>query len=591
MLSIYRPIKIKFAFLLICLLYFLTATAQNRDADKYLRTMLDAGKEKLEKGQADSAEVLLLQVVKLARQQSSIQTVSEAEISIGRLYADQGENVAALQHYHEALTAAEQVGDKSLVAHVYKNIGALYISWKEFDEALENYDQAEALAREINEEELIADCQNNKGTVYEQQLKYDEAINAYKNALDIYTEKDIPAKISMALSNLAIVYKYQKKYDASLEYNRKALELSEKAGDKWMMAATYNNIGNLYGEMGEYEKALQNCRKAIELATQINAIEIIESTYDSMAEAAAKAGDFKNAFAYHKLFSEANSKFINIENTSQLAELNIKYETERKQKLIQQQQFELSKKNFYLYGSVILLFLGLVVAYLIVRNHKYKQEKLLQAQMHEQQEIATKALFEGEQKERIRIARDLHDSIGQMLSVIKMNLSNVSQQDEGSPVMAATFSLVDDTIGEVRNISHNLIPEELNFGLFAAIEELCSQVNLGSIHVNLDISAEARTVKFEQADELSIYRIIQEILSNMVKHSQATLVEITIQLSPGNMTMQIKDNGKGFDTRKIDQYKGIGWKNIAARINLLDASIEMRSEKLTGTEIDIIIPV
>jgi two-component system NarL family sensor kinase len=554
-----------------------------------LEALLESGKAKLQKGQADTAELMLAEVSKQAKQQNKLLIFAQAEISIGRMHADKGENVVALKHYQDALTTAEHIQNKSLVAHVYKNVGALYISWKKFDDALANYDKAEAIAAEIDEQELVADCQNNKGTVYEQKQQYDKAITAYKNALEIYTGKNITAKISMALSNVAIVYKYQKNYPESLKYNQKALTLSEKTGDNWMMAATLNNIGNLYGEMGQYAKAIENCEKALKLSKQINAIEIVECTYDSMADAAAKAGDFKNAFKYHKQFSDANSKFINTENTKQLAELNVKYETERKQKLIQQQQFEISKKNFYLYGSVVLLILVFVVAYLIIRNYKYRQEQYLRTQLYKQQELATKALFEGEQKERIRIARDLHDSIGQMLSVVKMNLSNISV---GNQVLTGTLELVDETIGEVRNISHNLIPEELNFGLFAAIDELCSQLNLGGLtRVSLEIPDDARMVKFERGNELSIYRIIQEVLGNMVKHAQATQVDITIQTTPGKMAIMIKDNGKGFDTSKIHQSEGIGWKNIAARIKFLDADLQIHSEKITGTQIDISIPI
>ncbi|TZF86132.1 tetratricopeptide repeat protein (plasmid) [Pedobacter sp. BS3] len=546
--------------------------------------LLESGISYLKKGNADKAELLLTEAAQTAIRKKDIPVFIKAQMNIGRIYADKGENVKALSHFQQGLTKAESTGNKQLTAHLYKNIGALYISWKKFGRAISYYEKAENIAAEIHEDELVADCQNNKGTVYEQQQEYNKAISAYKNALTVYTQKNITDKISMALSNIAIVYKYQKNYQASLEYNLKALTLSTKLGDKWLMAATNNNIGSLYCEMADYKKAIAYCEKALALAKEISALEIIESTYDTMSEIAAKAGDYKAAFNYHKRFSDANAKFINIESTRQLSELNIKYETAKKQKLIQQQQFEISKQNYLLFSLFILILLGATVAYLIYRTNKYKLEKRLQAEVYRQQELASRALFEGEQKERIRIARDLHDSIGQMLAVLKMKLSN-----QQSP--ADTIEVLDKTITEVRHISHNLIPEALNFGLINAIEDLAGKINAtGKTRVEVAISDEVRNYTFTEQNALSVYRIVQEVLGNISKHADATEIDLDITKAHDTFTITIKDNGKGFDTSKIKESKGLGWKNISARVHLLNGSMQVTSEKLTGTQIKITIP-
>jgi two-component system NarL family sensor kinase len=549
------------------------------------------GLASIKNGDTDSAEIWFNDVIDHAIKKGDAENYILAKIQTGRLLADKGQNVKAFKIYQEALSKAESVHNKLEIAHIYKNIGAVYVSWKKFDEALNYYQKAEVIASEIGDDVLVADCRNNKGTVYEQTSSYDKAIKAYKNALAVYTAKNIAPKISMALSNIAIVYKYQKNYKASLEYNMKALALSIKTRDNWMISATYNNIGNLYGAMGDYKNAIFYCEKALALAKKIGAIEIVECTYDSMSEAAANVGDYKNAYKYHKDFSDANSKFINLESANRLSELNVKYETARKQKLIQQQQFEISKRNYWLYGALTLLVLIAVVAYLIIRNNSYKQDRRIQAEIRKQQEIETRSLFAGEQKERIRIARDLHDSIGQLLSVVKMNLSNFGPQYKHDVNLDNTVELVDKTITEVRHISHNLIPEELNFGLFAALEDMADKINqAGKTAVVLDIPDEARAHQFEKSNELSIYRIVQEALSNIVKHAQATTINVAVLQQPNGMTINIKDDGKGFDTGQIKNSSGIGWKNIAARVNMLDGNLQVRSEKLSGTQIEITIP-
>lgn len=535
----------------------------------------------------DSAEVLLKQLMGAQVKKEQPKVYIKAELNLGRIYGDQGKNVEALKHYQNALKTAEAIHDKELIPHVFKNIGVLYVSWKKFDEAFDYYDRAEKIAVETGNKELVADCQNNKGIIYEQQENYPKALAAYKSALALYTEKDIPGKISMALSNIAIVYKFQKNYPEAINYNLKAIAISEKQSDQWNMAATYNNIGNLYGEMGNYKKAIEYCEKALAIAKEIEAIEIVESIYDSMAEAAAKAGDYKNAFAYHKLFSETLNEFINTENTKQLAELNVKYETEKKQNLIHQQQFEIEQKNKWLVFNGILFLISIIAAFFIYKNYKHRQDKKLQKEIFLQQELEAKALFEGEQQERIRIARDLHDSVGQMLSLVKMNISSQQQNIETAGIQ----NLVDKTIAEVRNISHNLIPEELNFGIIPALENLTDQVNASSsTKMEVDIPSEIRAMKFQKQNELSIYRIVQEVVNNMVKHANASLINLSIQKEGDALILSIRDNGKGLEEEIISKSKGIGWKNINARVHLMDGKIKILSEKLAGTQIEITLP-
>lgn len=535
----------------------------------------------------EEAEKELKQLVNQKVKNSQPKIYIRAELNLGRIYGDKGDNVLALQHYQKALKTAESTNDKQSVPHIYKNIGVLYVSWKKFDKAKEFYDKAEKIASEIGDQELVADCQNNKGIIYEQQENYPKALDFYKNALDIYTVKNIPEKTSMALSNIAIVYKFQKNYQESINYNFKAISISEQLNDKWSMAATYNNIGNLYGEMGDYKKAILFCEKALSLAKEIDAKEIIESTYDSMAEAAAKAGDYKNAFNYHKLFSVTRNDFMNTENTKQLSELNIKYESEKKQNLIHQQEFELKQKNYWLIFSGILLITLLIAIYFIYQNFQNQQEKRFQKEIFHQQELAAKSLFDGEQNERIRIARDLHDSVGQMLSLTKMNLSSLPKTSESQNLQ----NLVDKTIEEVRNISHNLIPEELNFGIIPALENLAEKINASEkTKMEINIPKEIRQLKFQKQNELSIYRIVQEVVGNMIKHAEANLISISISKLQNSLVINIKDNGKGLEKNAIENSKGIGWKNINARIRLLDGKIKIESEKLIGTQIEITLP-
>ncbi|MGY4537912.1 two-component system NarL family sensor kinase [Mucilaginibacter sp. UYNi724] len=570
-------------------------TAKLKHYPDNIALRLELANAQLKGGNIDTAQLLFTEVATLAEKLDNSVDYAEAHINIGRINADKGENVKALANYQQALTKAEKISDKDLSAHIYKHIGALYISWKKFDEALSYYEKAETLAREIGNEELVADCQNNKGTVYEQQLKYDKAIIAYKNALDVYTKMDITAKISMALSNVAIVYKFQKNYGSSLEYNLKALKLSEKTGDKWMMAATYNNIGNLYGEMGEYKNALEYCSKSIAIAKKINAIEIVEAAYESMADAAAKAGDYKNAFNYHKLYATTKDKFINVESTRQLSELNVKFETERKQKLIQQQQFEITRRNTTIAVIAALFAVAIIIGIQSYRSYKLKQDCILQAAVLQQQNIATKGIIEAEEKERKRIAADLHDGVGQLFSAVRMNLSSLMDRvvlinaDEQA-LAEKTLAMVDESCKEVRTIAHQMMPNILlKIGLASAIKDFVNKID--SLHLKVNLEAYGLEERLEDNVEIVLYRVVQECVNNVIKHSKANRLDINLTREDDNISVTIEDNGVGFNTNDKMKFEGIGLKNIITRVEYLKGTVDISSDQNKGTLIAIYIPL
>jgi two-component system NarL family sensor kinase len=571
----------------------LTAEFKKHPTDLELKLKLATAHVKA--SNIDTAELLFTEIYNTALQTNNSKAYIQAKINIGRIYADKGENVLALNHYQHALSSAEKIGDKKLLAHIYKNIGALYISWKKFDDALSYYDKGEIIAAAVNEQELVADFQNNKGTVYEQQKKYDKALTAYKNALDEYTQKNISAKISMALSNVAIVYKYQKNYAASLQYNLKALALSVKNNDKWMMAATYNNIGNLYGEMGKYKEAITYCEKSIALAKEINAIEIVESAYDSMSDAAATAGDYKSAFKYHKLFSTTNSQFINIESTRQLSELNVKFETEKKQKLIQQQQFEISKRNMTIMVIAAIFIAVLAIGFQFYTRNKLKQEAVLQAEAIKHQALATKGIIEAEEKERRRIASDLHDGVGQLFSAVKLNLSSllerVSFNNTDEKALAdKTLDMVDESCKEVRTIAHQMMPNILlKTGLATAIEDFIGKID--SRHLKINLATYNMDSRLDSSIETVLYRVVQECVNNVIKHSQATLLDINLARETDNISVTIEDNGKGFNTADKSKFDGIGLKNIITRVEYLQGTVDISSDMNKGTLIAIYIPL
>jgi signal transduction histidine kinase len=587
---------------LVCL-FTLGAKASNRDSLIQLtrttsetdlaKLQLQIGLSYYQEGNTDSAIIWFEPSALLSQKLAQNEVYIRALTNLGNCFADKGNNPLALQHYQTALKLAENIQNQNYIANIQKNIGALHLSWKNFPEALAYYNKAQKTALLLKDSNLLADCYNNKGTVYEQQENYPEALNCYAKALAFYESHTIDDGIAMSSSNLAIVYKLMGNYNAAITYNQKALDVSQKIGDTWMSAAILNNIGNLYGQQGRFTEAKSNLENALLLARKIGAKEIIVMIYESLAEAANKANKNDLAYQYMKQFAAVKDSFISANQTAQFKELEVKYDTEKKEAQLQTQAAKINTQQIIILFSFLLSIALAIIGYTTFKRRQAKKELAFNKMLQEQENRATQAVFESEQNERIRIARDIHDSIGQMLAVVKMNINAQFALDQNNTSLAKNGELIDQTMQELRHISHNLIPEELGLGLINGLEALGTKLLAGSsVQISTQIHPTLADKNFAKTFELSVFRITQEVLNNMLKHAQASQINIQLEPHPSKpgINLNITDNGIGFNTNLIDQSQGLGWKNIKARVSLLSGQLSVLSEPNKGTQIQIYLP-
>lgn len=565
------------------------------DKEQKATLALEIGIEKYKQGSFDTATKYLTDCINLSTSINKQNLILKALNNLGNIQADKGDNAVALHNYQSALKIAELQKDYKYIAHINKNIGALFISWKRFEESLNYYYKAEKAALEFRDSVLYADCNNNIGTVLEQQKKYDLALIRYFKALEIYNIYNINDGISMSYSNLAIVYKLKKDYNKAIDYNLKSLELSKKINDKWAAAATLNNIGNLYGEIGNYALTKEYCNQSLKLAQEINAPEITYNIYESLADAAHKAKDYSNAFIYQKQFIAVKDSFNNVVNNKQLSELSIKYETEKKEKentllKFENQQKSIETEHTRKQRDFIMLILGITIISVGIIFKLYQKHQAVK-QIIKQQELSNKIAFDTEQRERTRIARDLHDSVGQKLSVIKMQLSMCDANKFQE--IARTINLLDETVQEIRGISHNLMPPSLDNGLVTAVENMCEELNYShkNIQFKLTISEDCKEHKLLKVKETVLYRIIQEIINNSLKYAQSKNIHINMDIKNKHLILHLSDNGVGFNVEEKLETNGIGLKNIYERIKQLNGDLQLTSQINIGTTYNIKVPV
>jgi signal transduction histidine kinase len=250
-------------------------------------------------------------------------------------------------------------------------------------------------------------------------------------------------------------------------------------------------------------------------------------------------------------------------------------------------------------GGMLLFAIGIIVFVLFHQRRVIRYQLNLQELREEQQKQLLQAAIESEEKERKRIAGDLHDEIGGSLSTVRLYLLQASKKNSPEEIALTASNankLLDDIIQKIRQLSHQLSPETLlDFGLQEALANLCRKISASGA-LAMSCHNDVPIPRFQPARELATYRIVQELTNNILKHAEAS--EISLKLSPLSQKIQIilEDNGKGFGQKEFEEMKhspsGLGLKNIQSRIHILNASIIFTKKKSgKGTVIVIEVPI
>ncbi|MNJ93164.1 Signal transduction histidine-protein kinase/phosphatase DegS [compost metagenome] len=572
-----------------------TAIGKNLLALKYAESVLDSngiaaasgniGNSYIRLKQFKKAIPLLNTAIEIYTKKGQKVSAANNISSLARVYRGLGDRKTELELKLKAFSMFKAASYKKGMATVAINLGVYYNGEKNTEEAKKYYFTALKNMREINEKGNIAILYNNMSDMYLDLRQLDSA-KVCSDSAYYYASKsgDKLSQYDALLSQSNVLHAMGKHEEADKFLTRYIALKDSVLNDK--MQQQVANMEVQYGtEKKESKIVLLNKENSIKALMLLNnRLELdknrflIDRQQQQLTISELELTNKSQIVANQKLDADKKAQNIKaLEKQTKIQDLELK-----------NRKLELEQRNLAM-GSILVVFLALGgVSFSYYKRNKLKQQNLLQTEIYKQKEIATKSVFEGEQNERIRIARDLHDGIGQMLSVVKMNVSTLNPADK---TVEGTLSLVDKTITELRAISHNLIPEALNFGLFAALEDICQKISeAGKTQVALSVAEEINDIQLTQQNKLSIYRIVQEVLNNMIKHANASHISIEIRKAHENMLIVIKDDGDGFDTSKIDDSKGIGWKNISARVHLMDGDMNIKSEKLVGTQIEISIP-
>ncbi len=578
----------------------------------------------------------------LSRQTGFLKGVAQSYNDLGILYFDKENYDTAIQLYKQAIVIRQQLNDEPGIAKLYNKIGIVYQKQGILDQSLEYQLKALALFEKFGDDIGISYSLNNIGILQQNLGRYDEAIAYQKRSIMI--KEKIGDKYGLAGSfvNIANIYLIRKEYARSESYYQQAIDIARTIGDKEYLANALNNFGNQYLTTRSFDKAIPLIRESYELRRQLQDtkgmvscmnnlgdIYIEKQLYDTAATILNKAvdmalkavncrpelnklylslsklyertGDNAKALEMYKAYASSKDSLFTNELGDRFAELETRFKTLEKERTIQQQQFALQaqqfaivKKNYWIAGILGLLALGSLLAYSGYRRYRLRQQAKLQATIMKQQEIATRAVMEAEEEERKRIARDLHDGVGQMMSAAKMNLSAFESEAALKDAAQRTslshiISLVDESCKEIRSVSHNMMPNALlKNSLASAIRDFIDKLDKKSLQVHL--YTEGLDERIDANVETVFYRVIQECVNNVIKHAGASSLDISVIREAASISATIEDNGRGFDVSNIS-HRGIGLKNIQTRVEYLKGTVDFDSTPGKGTLVAIHVPL
>ena len=551
--------------------------------------------ENLETTNVDSVLIEGNKALKLARKNKDSVSVAEVKRHLGLASYSKGLYEVAARNYHESIAILEKMDVKIKLAPVYSDLAKLYRMTRDLDKATAAFKQAENIFRQLKDTSGISMILNESGLAYEYKADYKEALSRYTNSLKLAETQGDSIAVSNALRNIAGVNLIEKKYDEAERSLLRALAIRQQLKDSLSIAQTYADLGAAMNDKGDFAKANNYLYLSNALASKLHYAELQSNNYTELAELAQKQGDFQKAYDYYLKRSYLRDSILAVEKAKQIEDIRNQYEASQKQQEVEQQNEKLRLQNYIFIGIGGLILLTALLVHSQYRKNKLRQETRLQAQLLAQQEQAVKAVIEAEENERQRIAKDLHDGVGQMMSAAKMNLSAFESRNSfDDPEQKQTFDkiiqLVDESCREVRTVSHVMMPNALlKNNLATAIREFVDKLS----HKNLQVHVHTIGIdeRMDSAVETVLYRVVQECVTNALKHAGATTLDISIAREKDGITGTIEDNGKGFSPNEIGHSDGIGLKNIISRIEYLKGTVDFDSSPGRGTVVAFHVPV
>lgn len=505
-------------------------------------------------------------------------------INLGNAYQYKGAFNKVIENYIKGIKIFETIKDSSRLGMSYENLAAFYNSIKNKEKELEYLNKALKIIPKDDKERLAYAF----GDLGLANMKFNQFEKAYQNFTKAYniTKTINDTRLNyFAQRNFGTYYFETKDYNKAIFYYQKALPFINDINDNYYKNDLILELGTSYALNKDYKTAITYLNEALETAETDQKIEIQTKAHLQLAQIY-EALNYTNLAYFHlKQNTQLKDSLLNENHLKQINLLEKQYQSEKKDKEIAEKKIALehnqleltnSKNKFILVSISGIILLLILIGLWLFYTQRQKVKNIEISKLEQQRDIEKlQALIEGEEKERIRLAQDLHDGINGDLSSIKFQLSSINSESlsiENRTLFDKTIDMIDYSCDQVRNISHNLSPTTINdFGLITSLKNYCTKLE-GFHPIKINFQHFGNDILLSKNIETVIYRIVQELVNNIIKHAEATEALVQINSHEDNLFITVEDNGKGFENNP--KTSGIGLKNITSRIAFLNATLE-----------------
>lgn len=518
--------------------------------------------------------------------------------NLGSVYLYAGQYDTASRYFYRAAYLGEQYKvSPEVMLSIYNNLASLMDKMGEKERFLAYLDKAVKIAEHAKNPYVLNIMLYNKGLTFRMNGRIDSARVYLERSLTMSRQKKFTKVELASLLSLGNTYKEQDKRNF---YLQQAVDMIEHGIVNYRREelATLYDVAEAYMELGNHRKAEEQLQYIMLKATESGANDFLLKATELSAGLYAATGRPLMAYNAQKRFSMLSDSLLNIDKIKEISSLEAKYNTVQKDKEIAEnklsitlQKSALRNKDMVLVASILIIIALLLLFMGLYRLNKQKQRTRTK-QLHilqQQQEIEQlKAMMTGEERERSRLAKELHDGIGGMLASVSRNL-DVAKKNAAAPDNAqrleTIMNMVYDTSSEVRKTAHNLMPDVIaKYSLVEALVIYCDTINTHTTP-EIEVQCRGQLEQLSKTTQLMLYRITQELVQNILKHAAATHAVVQLVEEQGKVVMFVEDDGKGFVTG--EHKGGYGLQNLRHRVLALGGELEIMSEPGRGTTIHI----
>ena len=527
--------------------------------------------------------------------------------TLGVVYDVQQAYERSIEHFLEALRISTQEEDQEGIAYANNSLGVVSEHFYQFDRSLDYYADAKAAFEALGDEANVAMVLNNIGAVNIQLERYETGEHYILRSMEVAERLGLDWLLENNYQNLAAVYaNHLGDYERALAFDRKNYELAVRRGRRERESEALSDMAQMLLRLGRTTEAKQHAREALRIAREMRLTALQINAHKALSEIHRAEGQYDTALDEYVRYAELTDSVFKVNNLGRIDELQVKYQTAEKEKLIQEQQLQLErearKNQLLLLGGLCTLLLGGGIFLFLLQRHRYsrriaEQRAELQTQrmneLEKNQKLRTlEAILEGQEVERKRIARDLHDGLGGLLSTTKLHfnaLEHKSDQLPDLPLFKKTEHLLDDACREVRRIAHNMMPDALsNLGLINAVEDLAENISAARA-IKISVQNMGVTERPDETTEVMLYRVVQELINNALRHADAQRLIIQFSQADDQLTLVVEDDGRGFDPQRTSD--GMGLKSIQSRVQFLNGQLEVDAVIGEGSTFIITVPI